>query len=147
MDLRSIVDDLYAAVSRAMEGQFGSHGLASIDFSILKFCLERGECTATELAEVLPVDPSRISRLVNRLVEEGLLRRRRLREDRRVVMLSLTEPGTELVLHVGEREQALNARLTEGISEADQQGFAAAARKILANYEALRRAGQTEEGG
>ena len=147
MDLRSIVDDLYTAVTRAMEGQFGSHGLASIDFSILKFCLERGECTATELAEVLPVDPTRISRLVNRLVEAGLLRRRRLREDRRVVMLSLTEPGTELVLHIGELEQALNARLTEGISQEDQLVFASAARKILANYEALRRARQTEEGG
>ena len=147
MDLRSIVDDLYYAVTRAMEGQFGSHGLAPIDFSILKSCLERGECTATELAEVLPVDPSRISRMVNRLVEAGLLRRRRLSEDRRVVMLSLTEQGTELVHHIGELEQALNARLTEGISEEDKLGFASAACKILANYEALRRAGQTEEGG
>ena len=40
---------------------------------------------------------TRISRLVFRMVQMGLLGRRRLTNDRRVVMLSLTPEGEELV--------------------------------------------------
>ena len=47
--------------------------LIPLEFKMLQFCLYRDECTATQLAEILPTDPSRISRLVHGLVQRGLL--------------------------------------------------------------------------
>lgn len=93
-----------------------------------------GECSATQLAEVLPVDPSRISRLVNGMVNMGLLRRRRTPTDRRIVMLRLTEKGNELTLHISERVNAYYAKLTEGIGEDEMREFVSTATKVLANY-------------
>ena len=108
-----------------------------MEFSILRSCLERGECTATQLAEFLPVDASRISRVVNGLVDRQLLRRRRLRNDRRVVKLTLTQEGETLTFKLHQRVQQYDASLTEGVSEEEMNAFAVTTLKIAANSAAL----------
>ena len=60
----------------------------------------------------MPTDPSRISRMVTKLVDMGLLRRRRLRNDRRIVMLRLTPEGNELTSQLVEQAQLYYAALT-----------------------------------
>ena len=91
-DLRESVDGLLTAFYRGTAKETARYNLTTPEFNLLNACLRREEeCTATELARVLPVDASRISRIVTILVDRGLLRRRRLPEDRRVVMLSLSE--------------------------------------------------------
>lgn len=131
--LKSSVDSLSIAINKGMEEQVAPYGLVLVEFLLLKFCTTTDECTATQLAEVLPVDASRISRLVNNMVEMGLLRRRRLRSDRRVVMLSLTDRGRALVQQVLEREEIFNTQLTEGVSEKEIDAFVAIAQKALGN--------------
>lgn len=49
------------------------------------------------VAETLGVDPSTASRLVERAVESGYLRRRPAPDDRRRTCLELTDEGTELL--------------------------------------------------
>ena len=65
------------------------------------------EWTATELAQMLSADASSISRVVSKLVERGLLSRRRPREDRRKVLLKLTEEGVALGLELHEKSTLL----------------------------------------
>lgn len=132
------VTDLIKVVTKGVEDELANHGIIPIEFSVLRLCLERTECTATDLAEELPIDASRVSRLVNRLVEKDLLVRRRLTEDRRVVMLSLSERGDELARYLLGQLWAYYASLTENINEDDLQQFASTASAIMANYEALR---------
>ena len=108
--------------------------ITSLEYGVLRDCMIKGECTATELAATLPVDASRISRIVNTLVERGLLIRRRLRDDRRVVMLRLSDEGRELTSTLNQRMQAYNARLMENVAEEELSVFASVARKILANH-------------
>ena len=100
-------------------------------------CLETEESTATELGRLLPIDASRISRLVNVLVEKDLLVRRRRRQDRRIVMLRLSPEGRDLAVTVAKLMDALYARLTEGLTQGEIRQFAATALKIQANYEAM----------
>ncbi len=71
----------------------------------------REEWTASQLAQSLPVNASRISRQVAKMVGMGLMRRRRLRNDRRVVMLSLTAGGKKLTLDIQRRVHSYEAVL------------------------------------
>ena len=125
-----------STVMRGIAEEVDRYGLSAAQFSLLKSCMARGECTATDLVGLLPVDASRISRLVTSLVEKNLLVRRRLRNDRRVVMLRLSDKGKELTAKLARHIDARNAGFVENIAEEDLRVFESVTLKILANHEA-----------
>jgi DNA-binding MarR family transcriptional regulator len=65
----------------------------------------RGPQGVASLAEALAVTAPTASRLVERLVRKGLVRRRADRQDRRQVRIGLTEAGRDLVRLVTERRR------------------------------------------
>ena len=134
-DLDAQVTGLLNAVGKGLAAELASLGLTHLEFSLCRHCMQ-GERTATQLALVLPVDGARISRLVTGLVDRGLLSRRRLRSDRRVVMLSLTPEGMELTSLVLRRADDYARMLTAGISEEDLRVFASVTEQIIANHAA-----------
>ena len=138
IDLGKCIAGLVNAVTKGMAEELDPYDLNPLEFNLLRTCMERGECTATELAAELPVDASRISRIVTILVDKDLLVRRRLRSDRRIVMLRLSDKGNELTSMLLQRIQAYDAKLTHDISAEEMSVFAEAAAKIVANHEALR---------
>lgn len=139
-DLEECVAGLVNAVDKGMAREVAPYGLTPLEYSLLRHCLEE-ECTATHLAQVLPVDGSRVSRLVTGLVDKGLVRRRRLRSDRRVVMLRLSDEGRELTLQIMQRMQGYDAMLTEGIDEAEMRVFVSVSARIIANHAAMQQSG------
>jgi DNA-binding MarR family transcriptional regulator len=76
--------------------------------------LSRGvACTSVGLAKLLGVDPGFVTRLVDRLERQDLVRRDRNSPDRRVVNLTLTEAGRNLAARIAEIAPAvLNRRLS-----------------------------------
>ena len=128
LDLGECVTGLANAVARGMEEQVAPYNLIPLEFAILRAFLDREEWTTTQLAKALPVTLSCISRIVTKLVDRDLLRRRRLRSDRRVVALTLE-------LH--RRVQAYDARLSVGVHEEELAVFASVLSKVMANYTAL----------
>lgn len=136
-DLGRFVANLAQAVDRGTARAMASDGLLPLEVYLLLICRDMKECTATQLAGLLPVDAARISRLVNGLVDRGLVLRRRPRSDRRVVILRLSPQGEELTSEAARRMEELYAGLTQGLSEAELHTFAAAATRIIANYEAM----------
>ncbi len=139
-NLIGCVASLVNAVDKGLADEVTPYGLITSEFNLLRSCVDNGPCTATQLADLLPVDASRISRMVTRLVNLGLLRRQRLRRDRRVVLLHLTDKGHDLTSRVNERVQVHVGRLLEGVSEGDMRTFTSLTEKITANYEALKEA-------
>ena len=137
IDLGSSVARLVNSVANSIDEELQPHGLSSVEFSLLSHCYEREECNASELANVLPVDASRVSRMVTTLVDRGLLRRRRLRNDRRVIMLRLSDDGQELAAMLRRRVREIYTALTEDISAEDMQVFVSVSDKIAQNYQAL----------
>ena len=138
-DLASCVSDLTNSVAKGMSHHLENSDVTPIDFALMLNCAQRGECTATDLAAHLPVDPSRISRIVARLVDKGWLQRRRRRNDRRMVMLQLTDQGELVMADLRERVGAFDAELTKGVSDEDMNVFISVAFKIIANGTALGR--------
>ena len=136
-DLGRFVATLAHTVDRGIAREMAPHDLLPLDVHLLVICKEMGECTATQLAQLLPVDAARISRLVNGLVERGLLIRRRPRNNRRIVLLRLSSVGEELASEVYQRIREYYAGLTQGLTEGELQAFNSAALRIIANQEAM----------
>ena len=139
-DLRACVAGLANAVFKGVSKEVALYNLTAAEFNLLRTCLDTGrEITATELAALLPIDTSRISRIVTVMVDRGLLRRRRLPDDRRVVMLSLSEEGKQLTSRILQRLELHDAALTDGIDEDDMRVFVSVTSRILANHAATRK--------
>ena len=136
-DLGTCVTGLVNAVARGMAQIVAAHGLTHIDFALLRLFLGADEWTATQLAEMLPLARSGISRSVSKLVDRDLIRRRRLLSDRRVVMLSLTTEGLATTQELHRRVQAYDSSLCEGVSDEEMAVFASVSSKVMANYAAL----------
>ena len=141
-DLGEWVAGLANLVDRGMAKEVAPYGISPTEFNLLRFCLYAdGETTATQLAGMLPIDASRISRVVTTLVDRGLLRRRRLREDRRVVMLRLSPEGSDLIVRACESMNAFAARLMRGISEDDVRVIRSVFDRMIVNHAAMEGSG------
>jgi DNA-binding MarR family transcriptional regulator len=90
--------------------------------------------TIGTVAEVLAIDPSTASRVVDRVVEDGLLERRACDRDRRRARLRVTEDGLELLAELTRRRRELLREITQdwegdeldrlvGLLERLQDGF------------------------
>ena len=133
-DLGGYVAGLVNAVEKGTEAQLAPYAIVPLEYAILSHCLAKGTTTVTDLARYLPVDAGRISRTVEKLYQRGLLARQRLKVDRRVVRLRLTEEGQRLAPELVQRVMAYNAMLAEDVTRAERDAFMAAYHKIMRNY-------------
>ena len=140
-DLGWCVAGLVNTLAKGTVNLMAPHGLIPLDFAILRLFLTKEEWTTSHLAQVLPVNASRISRQVAKIVDMSLMRRRRLRIDRRVVMLSLTAEGRDLTLDIQRRVHSYEAMLSEGVSREEMAVFASVTCRVMANYAAGRQPG------
>ena len=113
------------------------HGLTPTDYALLRLFLRSEKWTATQISEMLPVQTSRISRLVAKLTDMGLMRRRRPQSDRRLVFLTLTHEGKALTQDLFQRIEAYEARLLEGVSDEEMSAFVSTTSRAMANYARL----------
>jgi DNA-binding MarR family transcriptional regulator len=78
----------------------------------------RGPQGTATLAASLGVSPSTVTRMCDRLVRKGLVRRRVAARDRRQVRLGLTEAGRRVVAEVTTHRRAEIARIVSAIPAA-----------------------------
>jgi DNA-binding MarR family transcriptional regulator len=116
----ALVDALVSA-SRAMVA-LAARSLAELDadvtlpqFRTLVVLASRGPQRAADVAAELGVNPSTGTRMCDRLVRKGLVRRTRITDDRRVVRLTLSPAGRALVEEVTRRRREELARIVAQI--------------------------------
>lgn len=70
-------------------------GLTPPQFFVLNLLKEK-QRTVTEIAELIQVQPSAITAILDRMHKSGLILRERNEDDRRVVVVQITEKGEEV---------------------------------------------------
>jgi DNA-binding MarR family transcriptional regulator len=88
----------------------------------------RGPRRIAGLADALDVAPSTAGRMCDRLVRKGLVRRHRARDDRRVVLVSVTPAGRQVVDEATSRRRALIADILGRLPASGQRAVAQALR-------------------
>lgn len=119
-DVEPVVDAVLHA-SRALVA-VAARSLASVadevtlpQYRALVVLAGQGTQSLAELATSLAVNPSTATRMSNRLVAKGLVRRRTATRDRRQVRLALTEGGRAVVAEVTELRRREIARILEAV--------------------------------
>lgn len=98
-------------------------GLKIADWRLLH-CLDGVQSLAvSDLAELTVVERSVASRLVDRLVENGYLRKQANSADKRYALISLTGKGRQKLRDTEPAIADLRAQLFSGLSEAEQDAF------------------------
>ena len=69
----------------------------------LFFIANQGSTNFTKLASALGVTPSNVTGIIDRLVEQGLVSRQENPEDRRMLMLRVTDKGEAIIADLRER--------------------------------------------
>jgi DNA-binding MarR family transcriptional regulator len=88
-----------------------------------------------DVAEVLAIDPSTASRLVERAAEAGLLERRACADDRRRARLHLCPAGAELLATVTSRRRAVLAAAVDGWGHDELTALQALLERLLAGFD------------
>ena len=110
---------LIAAAARSLA--LVAEDVTLAQYRVLTELAARGPRRLTDLADALEVNRSTITRMCDRLVRKGLVRRRRVRSDRRGVIVSLSALGDGLVCAVTRRRRADVADTIQRMPTAQRQ--------------------------
>lgn len=114
-----VVPQVMAAIRAAMRGRRTSD-LSLPQFRSLAFLNRHAGASLGEVAEHVGLTLSASSKLVDDLVERGLVERAALRHDRRFVTLALTPEGADLFATIRHAAQADLAERLSGLSSQEQ---------------------------
>lgn len=136
IDLIGRITRISALALARVERQLEPSGIGRTELDVLS-ALARSDrpLRASEVTSVTGISGASTTKHTERLVKMGLVTRERLERDGRVVLLSLTDAGRELV----EREVAVRIesehRLLDGLSDDELDVLTDLLRRITANAE------------
>lgn len=116
-----------------IEGVFARHGLDAGEFDVLSTLRRSGPPYAlrpTELYRSLMISSGGLTDRLNRLTKAGLITRPPSPEDRRSLLVQLTEEGRTRVETAFREDMAVEARLLAGLDDADRAALTALLRKL-----------------
>lgn len=100
-------------------------------FEVLRSVSLLEEPSQTALVERTGIDRSTLADIVRRLVERGLLQRRRTRKDARMYAVRLTDSGAKALEQIMPAVDTTNRRLLSTLPTEDRQAFVAALARIV----------------
>ncbi|HEX6232075.1 MAG TPA: MarR family transcriptional regulator [Jiangellaceae bacterium] len=121
-------------LERGVKDYFARHGLESWEFDVLATLRRAGEpytLTPGQLSRTVMIGSSALTNRVDRLVARGLVTRETDPENRRRVLITLTESGLDLVDRAVGGHYLNEERLLSGLSKAQRDRLAATLRTLL----------------
>ncbi|MEM1236574.1 MAG: MarR family transcriptional regulator [Pseudomonadota bacterium] len=107
---------LSRGLSEIYETRFG---LSIADWRVLAHLHDAGSCSVREIHVQADMEKSRVSRAVTRLESRGLVARAADGADKRLLRLTLSDEGTEMVAEILPLALAYEARVLEQMGDKD----------------------------
>ena len=127
----------YVKLMRAVESitarihkHLASAGLTLSQFAVLEALYHLGPLFQREIGQKLLRSSGNITMVVDNLEKRGYVRRERKKEDRRFMMVRLTDGGFELISKVFPPHAAVIAREMSVLSESEQETLAQLCKKL-----------------
>lgn len=126
-----------AEVTGQLDELLGQYGLSEPQFNTLRILRGAGRkgLPTQQIAERLISRQPDITRLVDRMIEAGFVRRRRCEEDRRVVYVELTPAGRRLLTRLDGPVDALHRRQFKHMAREEVRALAGLLGKLCAGAE------------
>ena len=110
-------------------------GLAPMQVRVMKIIHRRSPCTALDIASFIRRDKAQITRLINGLLEQGLIEKVPNPKDKRSQFLSLSPEGAKVQATLSKLTKRAEQSMNEGIAEKDMQTFFDVAKKMRKNLD------------
>ncbi len=115
-------------VTRTLDAELRSeHGISLADYDVLLRLARAPDRTLrmTDLAERVMMSPSGLTRVVDRLVKSGMVRRDRVEEDARVMLARLTDEGRHVLRRAAKSHlRGIREHFTGKLSQAQLRNVA-----------------------
>ncbi|MBT5218773.1 MAG: MarR family transcriptional regulator [Woeseia sp.] len=118
------------------------HGLSIHQWRVMIMLRLRGSVSIGEISAHTVMGQSTITRVADQLERAGLARREPLKNNNRIILLCLTDSGSELIEHVLPLVIAINEAALQGIDDKEQQLLFRLLEKVATN---TRRYGARQE--
>ena len=92
-----------------------------VQYRVLVELAARGPQFVADLADILGVTPSTATRMCDRLLTKGLITRKRSTSDRRLVKVSLTQSGRNLISQVTQKRREELSEILSRISPLERE--------------------------
>jgi DNA-binding MarR family transcriptional regulator len=122
-----------ALVARFSAGALAKAGLSIASWRVLAVLSSNGALRQTDLAEMTSIEVSTLSRLITRLVRDGLVQRSRSQADSREVSVSLTRRAREVMARLVPIATGLQNSATRNLSQRDIATLKRSLRKMHEN--------------
>lgn len=116
-----------------IEAVFAAHGVDAGEFDVLSTLRRSGPpytLRPTELYQSLMISSGGLTDRLNRLAKAGLITRPPSPDDKRSLLVQLTDEGVARVEAAFRQDMALEARLLAGLGDADRRTLAELLRKL-----------------
>lgn len=124
LELMRELDESFRQVRRLLLAEWNNynvHGLGLTHGKMLTILSQSGAQKASVLAEGLMITSGGATGIADRLIDLGYIKRERSEQDRRIVMLDITEEGKKAVILIETVRNKLMRKLFEGMSEASME--------------------------
>ena len=121
--LHSSVTKLVNVMYQGIENRLSPFGLTVGEYSVLATSFSNEPITISGLAQKVPINVSRISRIVSKLEDWGLIRKVRPKENRRIVNVETTDKGRALALELMGSASEHYANVVSSTSEEELTGL------------------------
>jgi len=91
-------------------------GISQAVFQFCSVSLSLEEMDSALMAKEMGISVSRISRVIDKMVNDGLLERSTCKHDRRQIKLALTAEGKSIAERIREHRQQCELKITENLS-------------------------------
>ena len=116
--------ELHALFTRTLEGLLSVENITVPQAFALKALKEQGgPCRMSDLAATSFHTPASMTGIVDRLIHLGMVERGSDPNDRRVILLALTEQGTAMLASIDKIAQGMMRRFFESMPEKDRKSM------------------------
>ena len=134
--LGTLLQDASRRLWARFEHRTAAYGLSAAQWRLLGQLLREGPSTQAALAGLIGVEPISVSRLLDRMEQQGWLRREPHPEDRRARIVVATDKAREVAPAVRDIAEALYDEVLAGLGNEERRVLHAALLKITANLQA-----------
>jgi DNA-binding MarR family transcriptional regulator len=111
------MERIHRQLSSQILSELNKDKLTPAQCRLLYILLDKNVCTVTEAARNLYVTPSAITAITNRLTRRKMIKRRRDCQDRRVVEISITDKGKDIILKIGQQAEDFYIPILKSLGE------------------------------
>ncbi len=110
----------YSSVNQRIYPDIKAQGVTETQFSVLELLYHKGEFTIKEIIEKTFSSGGNMTVVINNLLQEKLVMKRRSEDDGRVWLISITEKGTELMEEIFDKHLQNLKRAFGVLTEGEQ---------------------------